>query len=155
MNNPLVSVLIANYNNEKFISECIISIRRQTYKNIEIIFFDDHSKDNSIDKIKSFNEVRIIQNKIKTDIGSFNQMNAFEEAHKLSKGEIILLLDSDDYLHENKIEEIIKFFNNNKDAKIVFDYPIITKNKKFTYIKKKKDYLIPFGHIFILQAVSA
>ena len=138
MNNPLVSVLIANYNNEKFISECIISIRRQTYKNIEIIFFDDHSKDNSIDKIKSFNEVRIIQNKIKTDIGSFNQMKAFEEAHKLSEGEIILLLDSDDYLHENKIEEIIKFFNNNKDAKIVFDYPIITKNKKFTYIKKKK-----------------
>ena len=138
MNDPLVSVLIANYNNEKFISECILSIRRQTYKNIEIIFFDDVSKDDSINRIKGFNEVKIIQNKIKTDIGSFNQMKAFEEAHKLSKGEIVFLLDSDDYLHENKIEEIVKFFNNNKNAKIVFDYPIITKDKNFKNIKKKK-----------------
>ena len=138
MNNPTVSVLIANYNNEIFIPECINSIRKQTYKNIEVIFFDDHSKDNSIDKIKDFNEVKIIQNKKKTKIGSFNQMKAFEEAYKLSRGEIILLLDSDDYLHENKIEEIVKFFNNNKDAKIVFDYPIITKNKSFKNTKKKK-----------------
>ena len=95
MNNPLVSVLIANYNNEIFIPECINSIRKQTYKNIEVIFFDDHSKDNSIDKIKNFTEVKIIQNKEKTKIGSFNQMKAFEEAYKLSRGEIILLLDSD------------------------------------------------------------
>ena len=148
MSNPLVSILIANYNNEKFISECIVSIRKQTYKNIEIIFFDDCSKDNSIERIKSFNEVKIIQNKIKTDIGSFNQMKAFEEAHKLSEGEIILLLDSDDYLHEKKIEEIVKFFNNNKDAKIVFDYPIITKDKNFTSIKKKKRFntLWPYVH---------
>ena len=138
MNNPLVSVLIANYNNEIFIPECINSIRKQTYKNIEIIFFDDCSKDNSIDEIKNFEEVKIIQNKEKTKIGSFNQMKAFEEAYKLSRGEIILLLDSDDYLHENKIEEIVNFFNNNKDAKIVFDYPIITKDKSFKNIKKKK-----------------
>ena len=137
MNNPLVSVLIANYNNEIFIPECINSIRKQTYKNIEIIFFDDCSKDNSIDEIKNFEEVKIIQNKIKTKIGSFNQMKAFEETYKLSDGKIILLLDSDDYLHKNKIEEIVTFFNNNKDAKIVFDYPIITKDKKITNIKKK------------------
>ena len=139
MNNPTVSVLIANYNNEIFIPECINSIRKQTYKNIDIIFFDDHSKDSSINKIKDFSEVKIIQNKEKTKIGSFNQMKAFEEAYKLSRGEIILLLDSDDYLHENKIEEIVNFFNNNKDAKIVFDYPIITKDKSFKNIKKKKE----------------
>ena len=138
MNNPLVSVLIANYNNEIFIPECINSIRKQTYKNIEIIFFDDYSKDNSIEKIKNFEEVKIIQNKIKTKIGSFNQMKAFEETYKLSNGKIIFLLDSDDYLHKNKIEEVVNFFNNNKNAKIVFDYPIITKDKNFTNIKKKR-----------------
>ena len=138
MDNPLVSVLVANYNNEIFISECINSIRKQTYKNIEIIFFDDHSKDNSIDEIKNFEEVKIIQNKIKTKIGSFNQMKAFEETYKLSNGKIIFLLDSDDYLHKNKIEEVVNFFNNNKNAKIVFDYPIITKDKNFTNIKKKR-----------------
>ena len=138
MNNPKVSILIANYNNEIFISECINSLRKQTYKNIEIIFFDDFSKDHSIDKIKDFKEVKVIQNIEKTKMGSFNQMKAFEEGFKLSEGEIILLLDSDDYLHETKVEEIVYFFDNNKNAKIVFDYPIITKNKKNIDIKKKK-----------------
>jgi glycosyltransferase involved in cell wall biosynthesis len=138
LNNPKVSILIANYNNEIFISDCINSLRKQTYKNIEIIFFDDFSKDHSIDKIKDFKEVKVIQNVEKTNIGSYNQMKAFEEGFKLSEGEIILLLDSDDYLHEKKVEEIVDFFDNNKNAKIVFDYPIIAKNKKFTNIKKRK-----------------
>jgi len=138
LNNPKVSILIANYNNEIFIPECINSLRKQTYKNIEIIFFDDFSKDDSINKIKEYEEVKIIQNIEKTKIGSFNQMKAFEEGFKLSNGEIILLLDSDDYLHETKVEEIINFFNDNKNAKIVFDYPIVIKNKKFSNIKKKK-----------------
>ena len=39
-----VSVVIANYNNSKFIKECIESLNNQTYKNIEIIFFDDNSR---------------------------------------------------------------------------------------------------------------
>jgi glycosyltransferase involved in cell wall biosynthesis len=138
LNNPKVSILIANYNNEIFISECIDSLKKQTYKNIEIIFFDDFSKDNSIDKIKNFSEVKVIQNLKKTETGSFNQIKAFKDAHKLSEGKIVLLLDSDDYFHETKVEEIVNFFNNNKNAKIVFDYPITINNKKKINIKKKK-----------------
>ncbi|MDA7572649.1 glycosyltransferase [Candidatus Pelagibacter sp.] len=137
MNNPKVSILIANYNNEKFISECINSLRKQTYKNLEIIFFDDFSKDNSVLEIKNFNEVKVIQNIEKTENGSFNQIKAFEEAQKLSQGEIVLLLDSDDYFEETKVEEIVNFFNDNKDAQIVFDYPIITNTKKKLHIKNK------------------
>ena len=52
MKNPLVSILIANYNNAEYIADCINSLKRQSYKNIEIIFFDDRSKDNSIKNIK-------------------------------------------------------------------------------------------------------
>ena len=48
------SVVIANYNNAKFIEDCINSLNSQTYNNIEIIFFDDNSKDNSIEVIKYF-----------------------------------------------------------------------------------------------------
>ena len=109
MKNPLVSILIANYNNAEYIADCINSLKRQSYKNIEIIFFDDRSKDNSIKKITNFKEVKVIKNKEKTITGSFNQMKAFKEAHKLSKGEIIFLLDSDDYFHKKKIEEVVNF----------------------------------------------
>ena len=138
MNSPKVSILIANYNNSKFIEECINSLRNQTYKNIEIIFFDDFSTDNSINIIKKFTEVKVIQNTKKTKIGSFNQINAYQEAFKMSNGEIIFFLDSDDYFHEDKIEEIVKYFNYNKEAKIVFNYPFIKNNEKITIVKKKK-----------------
>ena len=47
------SIVIANFNNSKFIDECIESLNNQTYKNIEIIFFDDNSHDNSLEKIKN------------------------------------------------------------------------------------------------------
>ena len=56
------SILIANYNNENFIEDCINSLLHQTYKNIEIIFFDDQSSDNSVKKVKKFDKVNLIIN---------------------------------------------------------------------------------------------
>ena len=138
MKNPLVSIIIANYNNARYIADCINSIKKQSYSNQEIIFFDDNSNDESIKEIEKFEKIKIIKNKEKTSIGSFNQMKAFKEAYKLSNGEIIFLLDSDDYFHEKKIEEVVKFFNENKTAQILFDYPIINKNNKKLIIKKNK-----------------
>ena len=98
--NILASILIANYNSSQYIKQCIESLNSQTYKNLEIIFFDDNSSDNSLDVIKQFTNVKIIENKIQTKFGSLNQLNAFKEAIKISKGELIFLLDSDDYFYE-------------------------------------------------------
>ena len=55
------SVIIANFNSGRFIKECIESLRSQTYNKIEIIFFDDNSKDNSLEIIKDYNNVKIIK----------------------------------------------------------------------------------------------
>ena len=44
---PLVSILIASYNKEKYVERCIRSCKNQTYNNIEVIFYDDGSKDDS------------------------------------------------------------------------------------------------------------
>ena len=121
------SVVIANYNNSKFINECIESLQKQTYQNIEIIFFDDNSSDNSLEVIKKFENIIIIENKSQTKFGSFNQMNAFKKSIQSSTGEIIFLLDSDDFFKKNKIEKVIDFFSKNKNENIVFDYPIIKK----------------------------
>ena len=104
------SVVIANYNNAKFIDDCINSLISQTYKNIEIIFFDDNSKDNSIETIKKFDNIKIIENSSQTNFGSFNQMNAFKKAIESSKGDIIFFLDSDDFFHKDKIEKITNIF---------------------------------------------
>ena len=90
------SVLIANYNNEPYLTECINSIKKQTYRNIEIIIHDDESSDNSIKKINKYKNIKIIRNKNRGKIGSYNQMNAYYRAFKKSSGKIIFFLDSDD-----------------------------------------------------------
>ena len=50
----LVSILIINYNNWQYIDRAIKSCLRQSYKNIEILFFDDKSTDTSINVIKKY-----------------------------------------------------------------------------------------------------
>ena len=131
------SIVIANYNNSKFINECVESLNNQTYKDIEIIFFDDNSQDNSLEIIKKFENIKIIENKSQTKFGSFNQMNAFKKSIQSSTGDIILLLDSDDFFRNDKVEKVVDFFSKNKNDNIVFDYPIIKKDNEEIPQKKK------------------
>ena len=150
------SIIIANYNNSKYIDECIESLYNQTYKDLEIIFFDDNSHDNSIDVIKNYKKVKIIENKNQTKFGSFNQMNAFIKGIRYSTGDIIFLLDSDDYYRQDKVEKIINFFLKNNEENIVFDFPIIKEinnelpqKKKINFFKTYWGYIHPTSCITI------
>ena len=136
INNIKVSILIANYNNEKYLDECIKSLKNQTYKNLEIVIFDDASKDESVSKINMYEDIKFIKNTVKKEHGSFNQINAYKKAFELSSGEIIFFLDSDDFFSEKKIEKIIEHFNINDNHQIIFDLPII---KSKDYLKKRKN----------------
>lgn len=49
MNSPLVSIIVPIFNTEQFLRQCIISLTRQTYENIEIILIDDGSTDGCAD----------------------------------------------------------------------------------------------------------
>ena len=131
------SVLIANFNNQKYIKECLRSLLNQTYKNFEIIFHDDNSNDESIINIKKYKNVKIIENKKRGKFGSLNQINAYQRAFKICSGEIIFLLDSDDYFLKNKIKNIIKVFETNNKIKVVYDLPVILKDKKKMLVKNK------------------
>ena len=63
-----------------------------------------------------------------------------ERAFRLSKGEIIFLLDSDDYFEKNKIEKIINFYNKNKKINAIYDLPILVEGKKKKIEKNKKKF---------------
>ena len=149
------SIVIANYNNSKFIDECIWSLNNQTYRNLEIVFFDDNSSDNSLEVIKKFKNIKIIENKIQTEFGSFNQMNAFKKSIQSSTGDIIFLLDSDDFFRKDKIEKVVNFFLKNKNENILFDFPIIKKNDKEIFQKKKINfYKTYWGYIHPTSCIS-
>ena len=139
-----VSVLIANYNNEKYLNECIGSIKKQTYQNVEIIIHDDISSDNSVKKINKYKDINIIKNRKRGKYGSYNQMNAYYRAFKKSKGEIIFLLDSDDLFKKNKIKTVINTFLKNKKISSLFDLPIYKYRNKLKFIKNKKKIISNF-----------
>ena len=144
MKKKKVSVLIANYNNQDYLNECISSVKKQTYKNTEIIFHDDFSSDNSLKTINKFKNLKIIKNDKRGKYGSYNQMNAYYKAFKKSKGDIIFLLDSDDLFKKNKINTVVNVFSNNNKISTIFDLPIIKRENNLKYIKNKKKVISNF-----------
>ena len=153
--NPKLSVIITTYNSEKYIRQTINSVLTQSYNNFEVIIVDDYSKDNSLEIIKKFNNVKVIENKTQTRFGSFNQMNAFKKAIKSSTGDIIFLLDSDDWFKNEKIEKIVNIFSNDKNKKIIFDFPIIVKNNTNIYQKKVNNIFKTYwGYIHPTSCIS-
>lgn len=117
------SVLINNYNYESYIDECLNSVLNQTYENIEIIFFDDSSTDNSLQIAKKYlSKNQLIENRNpKEKFNSHNQFNAITKAFQKSTGDIIFLLDSDDYFLKLKVEKIMNLYDLNPSVKSIQD----------------------------------
>ena len=134
MSKYFVSVLILNYNNEKLLKRSINSCLNQTYKNLEILIYDDQSKDKSLSILKKYNNksIKIFSNKLKKiGIPALDARNGYYRLIKHSKGQIIFLLDSDDYFKKNKVYEVVSFFKKEKEIDLVQDLPLIQfKNKK-------------------------
>jgi glycosyltransferase involved in cell wall biosynthesis len=102
-NQLLVSIIINNYNYDRFLPEAINSAINQTYPHTEIIVVDDGSTDNSRDIIAGYGD-RIIP--IFQENGK--QAAAFNSGFAKSQGDIIIFLDADDYLFPNAVEEIVR-----------------------------------------------
>ena len=112
MNNKnKISILISNYNKSKFLSQTLSMFKKQSYQNFEVILFDDVSDDNSLEIIKKFRNIKLIMNKKKKfSFAALNQINALNECFKISKGQIICLLDADDYFNKNKLTVLKSYF---------------------------------------------
>lgn len=163
----LISIIVPNYNNEKYIEECLESILEQSYKNIEILIIDDASTDKSIDIIRKYSKkysfIKPIFNQKNMGV-TINRDRAIKEAN----GKFITTLDSDDfYMDKEKLERemnIIQLYNEqgknniiaysgivlvNKKGKSLF--PTAKKNIKEGYILKNifsRDCMIPRDFVF-------
>ena len=105
-----ISILTVCFNSEKTIADTINSVNSQTYKNIEHIFIDGGSKDNTVKILKENpNKKKKIFIKKKTSI-----YEAMNEGIRKANGDLILILNSDDILNSNTIiEETIKKIKKN------------------------------------------
>ena len=153
-NNPRVSVIMANFNNGRFIEDAIKSVMSQTYTNWEIVIVDDGSTDNSRDVLNRY----IHQENIKIYFNESNRGVGYTKRKCVDKsfGDLCAILDTDDILSENALETVVKAFAANPDAVMVvggFEYYDITMEniirqkyyKKNTSDKSILEYGFAFG----------
>jgi glycosyltransferase involved in cell wall biosynthesis len=104
LNEPLVSIITVTFNAEKHLEQTIRSVLNQTYKNIEYIIIDGGSKDKTIDIIKKF-EDQIDLWISEPDGGIYFAMN---KGITLAKGDIIGILNADDYYFEDSVKIVVE-----------------------------------------------
>ncbi len=115
---PLFSVLIAQYNNGKYLQEAIDSIKAQTYTNWEIIIVDDASTDNSKELYKLYENdcrIKVYHNKENKGCG-YTKKYCIE----LASGELCGFLDPDDALMPDAIESCVNIYLKNEDISVIF-----------------------------------
>ena len=136
---PKISVIIPVFNSEEFISECLNSLIKQTFKNFEVICINDGSNDTSFKILKEFEKkderIHIIsQNNKGAGIARNIGMGK-------SKGDYLLFLDSDDIFENIMLEELYAKIKQNDNEVVICNSQnfIMKDNKKIFY---RKNYLI-------------
>ncbi len=113
---PLISFLINCYNSEKFLSKCIESALKQSYKNFEIIIWDNCSTDNTSIICKKFNDNRI---KYYFSNTHMNLVESRIKAWEKINGKFVAIMDSDDISHKDRLKVQLNEIQKNKNIAVV------------------------------------
>lgn len=144
-----VSICVPVYGVEKFIERCAVSLFEQTYENIEYVFVNDCTKDNSMAVLSTvmnrypsrYSNVKIINHPINKGLAA-TRNTAVDNA----SGKFLLHIDSDDFLDTDTIEKLVKAQLTNDSDIVLFDTIKIFPNRTQTIHKKQyrgiNEYLI-------------
>ncbi len=149
-NNPLISIIIPLYNNKKqYILRSLISIEAQTFKNIEIIYIDDFSENDSISLI---NILKLIDKRILLILNNKNKGILFTKSLgvKISRGKYVFVLDQDDILlSKNLLKNAYEILEKYELDILQFNrYNLNEKTGKIDFVPEK---IFPFYNSIITQ----
>ncbi len=114
---PLVSIIVASYNNEQYLDDMIQSVINQTYTNWELIITDDASPDNSnkiIEKYLTDKRIKLFKHDENKGAGA-----AFKTCTDNVKGEIVAMLGADDALKPEALEVLVNEYKKKPDAAMI------------------------------------
>ena len=100
---PLVSVVIPTYDSEKTLSKCLLSIKKQSFSNIEIIVADSYSNDKTVKIAQSFRAKVVLTN--------YKLLGARYIGLKECSGQFVVLLDSDQILEKSAVERAVNYLS--------------------------------------------
>lgn len=125
----LISVVIPVYNTSSYLARCIDSIFEQDLKDVELIFIDDYSTDNSFEVLNQCLKGRVSENltivKNPKNLGSGETRN---KGISLAKGDYVIFVDSDDYVTSDYFQVLKNAIESRPDI-VVFDMTEIWSNK--------------------------
>lgn len=115
---PLVSILLPICNSRHFLSDCLKSLLSQSYKNLEIIAYDDYSKDNSYQILKAYKKkdkrLRVYKNKKR-----YGMAICLNRALRRAKGTLIAFMDPNDIATRDRIRRQVSFLLRNPQIVVV------------------------------------
>lgn len=120
----MLSVCLATYNGSRFIREQVESILPQLGPADELVVSDDHSRDDTLQVIRSFSDPRIKITENKSRKGAIGN---FENALRLAKGDVLVLSDQDDVWLPGKLEVVREQMSGKESSPhlIVMDYQVV------------------------------
>jgi glycosyltransferase involved in cell wall biosynthesis len=146
---PLISIITVVYNGSKTLEQTIQSVINQSYKNIEYIIIDGGSTDGTIDIIKKY-EKNIVHWSSEPDKGLYDAMN---KGIALAKGELIGMINSDDWYELDAVKIIVDSYIENPQKRIFhgdrFDIDNDGNKRKYRFNQSKfkfKYFSMTFNH---------
>ncbi len=125
---PLVSVIIPNYNHARYLEQRLDSVFGQTYPNFEVIILDDCSTDNSMEVINRYKDNSHLSQVVLNETNSGNTFKQWDKGISLAKGEIIWIAESDDYCELNLLAELIKAYTSKPNIVLAYA-PVVFVNE--------------------------
>lgn len=111
----MVSIIIVTYNSGEYIRRCLLSIVKYIESPHEIIIVDNHSTDNTIEKIK---ETKIKVSLVEQEInGGYSKAN--NKGAEKAVGELLFFLNPDTEVLNNSVNDLFKYLNNHQDIGII------------------------------------
>lgn len=140
---PLASLLVTTYNVENYVDRALKSALAQTYPNLEIIAVDDHSSDDTWEKLQQFKgKVILIRHKRRRRVPA-----ALNTALNRARGGLITRLDGDDVLYPKLIEKEVKFLQKHPEIGFVYcDYDEVDEQGNLIRKVKLPEYSPPIVH---------
>jgi glycosyltransferase involved in cell wall biosynthesis len=117
---PLVSIIVPNYNHEGFLRRRLDSIYNQTYRNFEVVLLDDASSDGSLSILTEYRDLhpeitRLVINEENSG-GVFHQ---WEKGFAVASGDLIWIAESDDFCTQEFLRSLVGYFS---DEAVVLAY---------------------------------
>lgn len=135
---PIVTVILTSYNHATFINEAIDSVLNQTFKDFELIIWDDASTDGSWDIIQSYSDHRIKAYQNEKNKGPIYGIN--KAISKISQGKYVALHHSDDVWELSKLEKQVDFIEANESVGAVFS--------RASIINQRGEFLAENAHVY-------